>query len=196
MKIPILCLSLFALGLYVCPVSSAAHQQALVKELNDNDISTFLETLATSQEDQDDDEDDEGNDLADIQGVFNVLAQVKEEQAKSTGTATTQFWSWAGKMLLGAGKRYLKRRYCKKRSCNEEKEEKVLLQELMEAQDDDGEEGGDDDDLAELQSLFGALKKLQAKKMQEDSPAAQGFFSRVFKRIKKKVKKYARRRLC
>ena len=192
MKIPILCLSLFALGLYICPLSSAAHQQALAKELNDNDINTFLETVATSQEDQDNDEDDEGNDLADIQGVFNVLAQVKDEQTKSTGTAMTQFWRRVGKRLLGAGKRYLKRMYCKRRSCNEEKEEKVLLQDLMEAQDDDGEEGGDDDNLAEVQFLFGALKKLQAKKMQENhnSPAAQGFW------IRRRLLKFARKRLC
>ena len=192
MKIPILCLSLFALGLYVCPVSSAAHQQVLAKELNDDDISTFLETLATSQDDQDDDEDDEGNNLADIQGVFNVLAQVKDEQAKSTGTALTQLFSLVRRTLLGAGKKFLKKIFCKKGSHNEEKEENALLQELMEAEDDDSGEGGDNE-LAELQFLFNTVKKLQAK-MQEDhnSSAAQGFFKRILKKIGKRVKK----RLC
>lgn len=193
MKILIVSFLLLALGLYAHPVTSESSEQVNVKEPDDDDdINNLLETLVTSQDDEEDDEDD-ANDLAGIQGVFNVLAQVKDEQAKSAAPVMTQFWRHLGRRLFRAGRNYIRNRYCKRRSCNEEQEEKVMLQELMEEQSKDDEGDDDDgDDLAELQTLLNAFNKLQAKKMQGDNQTAedQRWYKRIFRSIRKRVRKH------
>ena len=198
MKILVVCTLLLALGLAsASPASYGSRQEKHLQTEEDKDLATFLETLASSQEDEDDDD----NELSDVQGIFKVLAQVNKETAKAEGGATTQLWGMLGRTLWGAGKRYLRKRYCKKRSrCAEEEEEKVMLQELLEAQDDGDDSNDDDDgdDHAELQSLFDALNQMEAKKMQGDynTAEAEGWFSRMYRKIKKRVKKYAKKRLC
>ena len=181
MKILVACMFLLALGLAsASPALHGSHQakQLQTEEMDDKDLATFLETLASSQEDEDDDDDD----LSDVQGVFKALAQVNKEQAKAEGDATSQIWGSIRRSLFGAGKKYLRKRYCRKRPKDAEEEEVQ----------DDG------DDHAELQSLFDVLNKMEAKKMQGDynTAEAEGLFRKVFKKIRNKVKKYTKRRFC
>ena len=137
------------------------------------EVATLLNSLAGIQDDQESDGDDDDNDdddLADIQGIFNVLAQVEMERAKEMDdkSATAQFWKMLGKTLWNAGKGYLKNKYC-----TEEQEVRAMLQELIgeqempEDDEDDDEEDSNGVVLAELQTLFNALKKVDAKMMQD-----------------------------
>ena len=177
---------LLTLILYTCPVTSRTHQHVVTKELELNDINTLIQSLATSQ-DSAEDEEDIVSDLAEVQGVFNILAQVKNEQAKSTGRAMTQIWGLVGSRLLRIGKKILRRKYC-------EEEQKVMLQELMEEQSEADEQGNLDDD-AELQTFFDALNKLQAERVQDNiqNAAAQGWFKRLFKKIGRGLKKFLKK---
>lgn len=177
--------------LYTTPVSSQSDQQVATKELELTDINTLLQSLATSQ-DNAQDEEDISSELAEIQGVFNVLAQVRNEQTKSTGRAMSQFWGLVGSGLLGIGKKILRKKYC-------EQEEKVELQGVMEEQSDtEVDEEGNVDDNARLQHFFDALNKLQVIRMQGNfqNAAAQGWFKKVFKKIGRGLKKLARKTLC
>ena len=173
MKILVACMFLLALGLAsASPVLHESHQakQLQTEEMDDKDLATFLETLASSQEDEDDDDDD----LSDVQGVFKALAQVNKEQAKAEGDATSQIWGSIRRSLFGAGKKYLRKRYCRKRPKHAEEEE---------VQDDDEDSNDDGNDHAELQSLFDVLNKMEAKKMQGDynTAEAEGLFSKAFR---------------
>ena len=202
MKILAICMLLLALGLASASPAVYGYRQEKhlqTNEMDDKDLATFHETLASSQEDEEEDDDDD--DLSNVQEIFKVLAQVNKEQAKSEGDATSQIWGLVRRTLLGAGKRYLRKRYCKKRSrCTEEEEEKVMLQELLEAQDDgdDSDDDDDSDDHAELQSLFDVLNQMEAKKMQGDydTAKAEGLLRKAFRKIRNKVKKYTRKRFC
>ena len=180
---------LLTLILYTCPVTSHTDQHVVTKQLELNDIETLIQSLATSQ-DSTEDEEDIVSDLAEVQGVFNILAQVKNEQAKSTGRAVTQFWGLVGSGLLGIGKKILKRKYC-------EEEQKVVLQELMEEQSEADEQMNANDN-AKLQNFFDALNKLQAKMVQDNfqNAAAQGWFKRLFKKIGKGLKKFVKKTVC
>ena len=107
-----------------------------------------------------------------------------------------QFWKQFGKTLWKSGKKYLKKRYCT--------EEQEMLQELIEQQamqDKDNEVTVEDDDkvLAELQSLFSALKKVEAKMMldgENENVTAEGWWKKLRKGIKKGAKKFLKSYLC
>ena len=139
--------------------------------------------------------DDGDDDITDLQAVFNVLAQVDIEKAKAMDDkrAMAQFWKGLGSSLWNAGKSYFKNKYC-----TEEQEMKSILQEVtgqQAMQDKDNEITAEDDDKvkAELQSLFSALKKVEAKMMQDgenDNVIAEGWWKKLSRRIKKGAKKY------
>ena len=166
----------------------------------------MLKALASTEDDQETDDDDDEDDgtVADLQGVFNVLAQVEAEKARVQGDknmAMAQFWGGLGGVLVKAGKGYLKNKYC-----TEEQEVRAMLQELIgeqgieEVENDEDEGDGDDKASAELQTLFNVLKKIEAKVMQDDtsddSAKAQGWFKKLRRWAKKKVKKVAKKYLC
>jgi hypothetical protein len=155
------------------------------KEQHKDEASALLQALVSislqseAEEDQDMDDGNVGDDgaVADLQVVFNVLAQVDSavkahQQQDDKNVAMGQLWGRLGSALWKAGKNDLKQKYCTK-------EEKVIamLQELIgdniidgavaSEQEDVGsdENAGDGDDKArtELQTLFNALKKADAK---------------------------------
>ena len=162
----------------------------------------LLESLASLQEDQVSEAqgNDEEENLADAQGLFNVLAQVEIEQAKAMDdkSGMAQFWKQFGKTLFKAGKGYLKNRYC-----TEEQEMKTMLQELTGEQaiqeDNEVTAEGDDNALAELQSVFSALNKVEAKMMQgeetENKATEEGWFKKRFKKLRKSLKKAGKKLL-
>ena len=156
----------------------------------------LLESLASAQQGQgsesvsnNDDTDDD--DIADLQAVFNVLAQVEVEKAAANGNSVmAQFMGTLGGTLWNTAKGYLKNKYC-----TEEQEVRAMLQELIGDQDegDDSEDvgEGDDKERAELQMLFNALKMAEAKIMQDKNAAkAEGWWKKLRKSIKKKAKQY------
>lgn len=188
---------------------------------DEDDINTLLKQLAASQDDTTDDNsnDDNNDDLIEIQAVFDVMDHVKQEQATamqdnddedddgSDEKAENQLLATlvrgvGGKLLRRYGGRYLRRyawrtirragqNYIRRRYCNEKE---VMLQEL-------NDEAGDDDDandstFAELQSLFGALKELEAVTAQDEGTAgAEGFFSRRLRRRLRRVRRRLGRRI-
>ena len=88
----------------------------------------LLESLANAEQGKlSEAEDDDGDDnIADLQALFNVMAQIDIEKAKAMEdkSAMAQFWKKFRKTLYNAGKTYLK--YYTK-----DKEMKVMLQELI-----------------------------------------------------------------
>ena len=172
------------------------------EEQNKDDVSALFQALVSTEDDQDteDDDEDDGT-VADLQGVFNVMAQVEAEKARqqrNKNVAMVQVWKFLGNALWNAGKSYLKKRHC-----TEEEEVRAMLQELIGEQgmqDDEDAGDGDDKARAELQTLFNALKKLEAKVMQDDSSAdtakAEGWWKRVKRWARKKIRGATRKYLC
>ena len=195
---------------------------------DEDDINTLLKQLAASQDDTTDDnsnDNDNDDDLTEVQAVFDVMDLVKQEQATAMqdsddddddGNDENVEIQWFTTLLKGAGRKLLKRygrrylrryawrtirrageRYIRRRYCNDS-ERKAMLQELNdEAEDDDGT---DDSTFAELQSLFGALKELEAVTAQDEGTAgAEGFFSRRLRkrlrRVRRKLGRSIRRRI-
>lgn len=199
---------------------------AMLKELavsqdapDGDDINSLLKELAASQDDttnDDDDDDDSDNDLIEIQTVFDVMNQVKQEQAMAMqgdddnddddGDDENAEKQWfptllrgvGGRLIRRYGRRYLRRyawrtirragrNYIRRRYCNEKE---VMLQEL-------NDEAGDDDDdttFAELQSLFGVLKELKAVTAEDMETAdAEGLFSRARRRLRRRLRRVRRR---
>ena len=108
--------------------------------------------------------------IAEIQGVFNVLAQVDLERAKLMGRKNSliPFWTGLVKSLWNKGKSYLKKNVC----YSKEQAMEALLQELtseeMGTNDIDDTNSNDDEEVrAQLQVLFNALQKVKANMMQE-----------------------------
>ena len=172
------------------------------KEQNKDEVSALFQALVSTEDDQDTDDDDEDDGtVADLQGVFNVMAQVEAEKARqqrNKNVAMVQLWGGLGSALWSAGKAYLKRRHC-----TEEEEVRAMLQELIGeqgVQDDEDAGDGDDKARAELQTLFNALKKVEAKVMQDDSSddtaKAEGWWKRVKRWAKKKIRGATRKYLC
>lgn len=190
------------------------------KQEHKGEVRALLQALASVGSDQElEDQDTDGNDgddgtVADLQGLFNVLAQVEAEMAHQQqddkNEAIAQFWGWLGSMLWSVGKNFLKRKYCR------EEEEKLIamLQELTDdeaiasEQDlgmqeagndvDDGDIDGDDIEAhSELQSLFNALKKAEMKIQEmhmDDTSAgpdtAKAEKAKKFKKWWRKVKRW------
>ena len=132
--------------------------------------------------------------------MFTALEQANAEQAKAmdSDNAQAQFWKYAAKGLWNLGKRYLKKRYCS----SEEQEMRAMLQELLGEQgmtdeDDDDEDTGDGDSraIAELQTVFNALKKADAKMMKSDVNI-QGWWKKLKRWAGKKIKGATRKYLC
>ena len=155
----------------------------------------LLESLASSQQgqnfDDENDDDDDDDDIADLQAVFNVLEQVDEEKAAANGnSATAQLTGMLGGTVLNLAKGYLKNKYC-----TEEQEVRAMVQELIgeQSEGDDSDDARDRDDKlrAELQTLFKALKMVEAKLMQDESNARiEGWLKKLRKSIKKRAKQY------
>ena len=205
---------------------------ALLKELaasqdapDEDVVNTLLKDLAASQDDtSDNDSDENDDDLTEIQTVFDVLDQVKQEQAKAMQdddddndndsddeNAENQVIFQGGRSLKRYGRRYLRRyawrtirraggkyirNYLRRRFCNEKE---AMLQEL-------NDEAGDDDDdtiFAELQSLFDVRKELKALMAQDNETANTELFPwfrwRIWwakRRIGRKIRRTIRKRLC
>lgn len=205
MKILITCLLLSTLGLtFAVPTfdfeSLLDQQPSSIKEQNKDQLGALLKVLEGSEDDTDNDDDD--GTVADLQGVFNVMAQVEEEKARQQhgkNMAMAQIWEGLGSALWSAGKGYLKKRYC-----TEEEEVRAMLQELIGeqgAQDDEDDDGDSDDKVrTELQTLFNALKKVEAKVMQDDSSddtaMAEGWWKKAKRWVNKKAKGLTKKYLC
>ena len=143
---------------------------------------------------------DEEEDITDIQGIFNMLDQVKTEEAKAMDAdseAMAQLWGLLGSTLLNAGKGYLRNKYCS----SEELQMQTMLQDLageQEAKMDVAEK--ESLTLAQLQTLLSALNKVEAKMMQDGATdnmaSSEGWWKKFRKSLKKKTKKVAKRLLC
>ena len=140
-------------------------------------------------------------------GVFTVLEQVNTEEARAMDSnyAMSQFWKTAGKLLWKVGKNYLRRKYCS----SEEQQMRAMLQELVGEQgmadedfDDDDEDMGDGDGkaIAELQTIFSALKKAEAKMkgftMDDDKATTEGWWKKARRWASKKIKGATKKYLC
>lgn len=191
MKILVACIfmSFFSLNL-ASPLSFSTSEHALLDTL----VSAENDENAVSEEDSVDE------DLAMLQGVLNVMEQADEERARMMdrdNIAAAQIWGLVGKGLWHVGKRYLKNRYCN----SEEQEMQAILQELIGEQSEEEDESntGEDDSkvLAELQTLFSALNKAEAKAMQGEMNAEiEGWFKKLKKWAKKKIGGAAKKYLC
>ena len=189
MKILIACVLLSTLSLTFATPLSALLQGSLASEQSD-EVKALLQTLTDIQNTDDGDDDDVGEDIANLQGVFNVLAQVNTEKAKVKGEddAIAQLWGTIGRGLFHIGKRYLKNKYCKR--CTEEQEKNALLQDLTsEQQGPDGEDNGDGEEkaMAELQSVFTALRKAAAEA--DLNADAEGWFKKLRRKFGKKLRR-------
>ena len=214
MKTLVVCFILTALGLaYATPTDRPKNYDDLFNQIFNkyypakqtpkmsDEVSSLLQVLdssATDQDTQDDDGSDE--DIATLQGVFNVLALMENERAKAMDDegARAQLWRGLGRSLWKTGRRYLRRRYC-----SEELEVKAMLQELVgeEGVPEDDEEEGDGELLANLQTLFSALKKAEAKVMQDDTTGddkakVEGWLKRVRRWASRTTRRLTRRYLC
>ena len=160
---------------------------------NEDELNVLLQAMASTEDDQDSDDDDDT--VAELQGVFNVLAQVEVEktrQHKDKSMGMAQLWGMLGRTLWNVGKRYLKNRHC-----TEEQGVNALLQELVDEQGmQEVEDDGDDKARAELQTLFQALNQVEAKAMQADNAQAERWWRRVTRWVRRKARKLTRRYLC
>ena len=174
--------------------------------LKRDEANTFLQTLVSAEnddEDMGDDDSDGDKEMATLQAVFNVLAQVELEKAKmKRDKATIQLLGLALKGLWNVGKHFLKKKYC-----TEEQKVQAMIQELASEQQmhdedsDDTEEGADGKARVEIQSLFNALKVVEAKAMQDstgdyDHAVVQKWWKKVKRWINKKVGGLTRKFLC
>ena len=133
--------------------------------------------------------------IAKIQGIFNVLAQVDLESAKvkDSDNDNSQLWKGVSKFIWKAGKDFLKNVLCRK-----EQAIMALLQELTgevrgnSKSADDESYGNEEKVRAQLQTLFNALRMVEANMMQSENNAK----AEVSERIKKKIEVTAQGLLC
>lgn len=148
-------------------------------------------------------------DIAKLEGVLNVVEQVRIEKGKAmkSDRAMAQLWGTvikglltAGQHLWNVGKHFLKKKYC-----TEEQEVNAILQELTDKQEATLQEGnidpGDGEAIAELQSLFSILKKAKAKLLEDNMTSkniakAEGWWRKVKRWFQKKVRGFTKRFLC
>ncbi len=133
---------------------------------------------------------EDGDSIAEIQGVFNVLAQADIERAKLVGHknshALVQFWTGLVKSLWSKGKNYLKKKLCCK-----EQDMKALLQELTNEEMNETNGKEDEEVRAQLQVLFNALQMVEANAMQDgNSDKEQAFAEGINDRIKSTIKDF------
>ena len=131
-----------------------------------NDISQYKLTTKT------DSSNEKEESIAEVQGIFNVMAQVDLERAKlkNSDALIQEFWSGLVRSLWKKGKHYLIKNLCSK-----EQAMKALLQELTNEEmgtDDNSNSKDDDDDVrAQLQVLFNALQEVKANSIREGNTA-------------------------
>ena len=177
--------------------------------------------LLETSEDVNQNTDYADGDLADIQGVFNVIAQVEVERIKlmkdkdasaQVGLAALgvglNVLSTIGKTLWDVGKHFLKRKFCPRHTGSYEFKAHALIQELINEQEiqafgDDGKkaEESDREALAQLKVLFHALKEVEAKTMQDsianDKDAnAESWWKKAKRFITNKIGGITRKFLC
>ena len=153
-----------------------------------NDISQYK--LTTKKDSSNEKEES----IAEVQGIFNVMAQVDLERAKlkNSDALMQEFWSGLIRTLWNKGKNYLIKSLCSK-----EQAMKALLQELTneEMGMDDNNNGKDDDDddvRAQLQVLFNALQEVKANSIREGNTAkAEDLGDSINDRIKSVAKNFA-----
>ena len=199
MKTLIICFLLSTLGLTFAVPAVNFLSSSSSKEQNKDKVSALLQVLASSEDDQDTDD----GTVADLQGVFNMMAQVEMEKAREQqdeNVAMVQFLGMLGGGLWNVGKGLLKKKYCTE---EEEEEVRALLQELIEeqgVQDDKDDGDGEEKVRAELQTLFNALRKVEAKVMQDDTSGdtakAESWFKKLKHWVGKKTKGLTRKFLC
>ena len=140
----------------------------------------------------------DNEDIATLQGVFNVLAQVEEEKAKTMkgGKAMKQGLGMIGNSLWNGAKHLLKKRYCNQENQNLQQ---AMVEELG------GEQvfpyvpkDRDAKAMAELQMLFNALKLAKAKVMQDGGTYAKmnGWWDSVKNYVNKKAGELTKSHLC
>ena len=183
MKILIICFLLSTLSLTFAVPAFDFLQSSSSKEQNKDEISALLQVLASSEDDQDTDD----GTVANLQGMFNMMAQVEAEKARQQhdkNVAMVQFWGRLGRGLWNVGKGLLKKKYCTQQG----------------AQDGENTENGDGTVRAELQTLFNALTKVEAKVMQDDTSddnaKAEGWFNKLKHWVGKKAKGLTKKHLC
>ena len=168
----------------------------------EHEVNILLQALASTEDDQDTINDEDDGTVADLQVVLNVMAQVDMEKARQQhdkNVPMVQFLRGLGRRLWRAGKGYLKRRYC-----TEEEEMRAMLQELtgekgiQEAENDESEHpDGDDKVRTELQTLFNALKKAEAKiQVTNGTPEDIAKAERWWKGVKRWFRKTVKRNIC
>ena len=216
----------FAHGFHFDPLRTYGYPQELTSKERD-EVGALLQTLADTEDDldtEDDDdsvslqghfknivgaendedtaEDDDGDDdIATLQGVFNVMAQLDEENANLMRgkRATAQFilfgnWRfYARKLAKRYLIKYLNNKYCPK-------SRKVVLMPrkvdvkigLSDRNDNQDTKQGEEETFAQLQTVFDALRKLEATKEMEKDKTVN---SAKFKGSLRKVKRFTRRNI-
>ena len=156
----------------------------------------LLETINGDMDDAND------SDLADIQYVFNVLAQVEVERKKlmmKNRDISAQFMlsiplSLLGSVLWGVGKTLLKNKFCPKNASN-----------YMPGpgpapyyNDVEGEKTAENDAKAlnQLKVLFGALKEIEAKIMRDDIADSENAKAQILDWIMKKIGGVVKKFIC
>ena len=145
-------------------------------------------------------------DLADIQGAFNVLAQVEVERKKlmKDTDVSAQFlfgapslllklFTSVGKSLWGVGKKFLRRRFCPRNLSYEAN--------MLAYYGDKGDEavGNDAKALDQLKALFAALKEVDANTVHSDDmdhAKAKVWWKKAKQWIKNKIAGVTRKFLC
>ena len=99
------------------------------------------------------------------------------------------------------GKHHLKKMYCQK-----DLKVEAMIEELIDEQeipDEDNEDTEDEENkaLAKLQTLFSAMKKAEAKVMQNDGTGenyakAEGWLKKIGRWVNRKAKKLSKKYLC
>ena len=205
MKIWIICLFLCVLGTSfsasLFPQRANVWPKPLTNYFGDS-LSSQLD-LGDSTTDR---ESNEEENIATLQEIFNAMAQLETEKAKMLDekTAKTQLVGTIVKLLGKAatglwklGKSFLRKKYCSR----EEQKMRAMLQELLSEQgmtaEEDGENIGDGDSkaIAELQTVFNALKKADGKMMGVGG-RIRGWFKKVKRWASNKLRKVTRKYLC
>lgn len=160
-------------------------------------LESLLANQAESQNAAMEVDDMDVDDITDLQGMFNVLSQVKLEEAKATSTnseAMAQFWGSVGKTLLNAGKGYLRSKYCS----IEEQKRRAMIQDILGEKEDVVDLN--DQVVVQLQTMLSTLNKVEAKMMASEATnniaTSEGWWKKLRKGLKKEAKKVARGYLC
>ena len=167
-----------------------------------------LKNVVGAENDEDTAEDDDGDDdIATLQGVFNVMAQLDEDNANLMRGkhATAQHilfhnWRFYTRKVFKLVKRglikYLNSKFCPKwkkvvpmpRKVDDKKKE------MSDRNDNQDPKQGEEETFAQLQTVFDALRKLEAtKEMEKDTTVNSAKFKGSLRKVKRFVRKNIRR---